>query len=120
MKKTLLKKIKALLTDQRQALVAAIVARHRTNQDGIDLEGDEVDYLQGRTIALVSNKLSDRDWLKLNQMDRAFKRMDEGTYGDCGECGEEIGEKRLQVMPWVELCVDCSEQQERARKQLAR
>ena len=119
MKKTALKKMKVLLTEQRQALVAMIVARHNTSQDGIDLDGDEVDYIQGRTLAITANKLSERDRAKLNQIDQAIKRIDAGDFGDCEECEEEIGEKRLLALPFATICVDCAELKERERKQMA-
>ena len=38
----------------------------------------------------------------------AMQRMDEGTYGICKECGEEIGFERLQVQPYADECIDCA------------
>ncbi|HET6466231.1 MAG TPA: TraR/DksA C4-type zinc finger protein [Nitrospiria bacterium] len=42
----------------------------------------------------------------------ALQRLKEGTYGICEECGTEIPEKRLMVMPFTSLCVDCQQKQE--------
>lgn len=51
---------------------------------------------------------------RLRAIDRALRRMEEeGTFGQCLSCGEEIGLKRLQAVPWAELCVTCQEKQER-------
>lgn len=38
---------------------------------------------------------------------QALKRLDEGSYGACAECGEPIGWRRLQVLPEAALCVGC-------------
>lgn len=42
----------------------------------------------------------------------ALQRLKEGTYGICEECGNEIPEKRLMVMPFTPFCVDCQQKQE--------
>jgi DnaK suppressor protein len=39
----------------------------------------------------------------------ALKRLDEGTYGDCVHCGNTIGLKRLEALPWTPTCISCQE-----------
>jgi DnaK suppressor protein len=39
---------------------------------------------------------------------RAQEKLAEGTYGVCDRCGEEIGDARLEALPWATLCVTCS------------
>ena len=53
--------------------------------------------------------LSDSDREMLVQIDEALKRMREGGYGVCTNCGTTIGEKRLQAIPWTPFCIDCQE-----------
>jgi RNA polymerase-binding transcription factor DksA len=43
----------------------------------------------------------------LGQIDEAFQRMDDGTFGTCGRCGEPIGQERLEYLPFVAYCIDC-------------
>jgi RNA polymerase-binding transcription factor len=43
----------------------------------------------------------------------ALARMHEGLYGECVECGTEIGAKRLQAVPWTPYCIACQEKMER-------
>jgi len=43
----------------------------------------------------------------------ALERMQEGTYGECVECGNEIGAKRLEAVPWTAYCIACQEKIER-------
>jgi len=45
-------------------------------------------------------------------IDDVLRKLDEGTYGICEECGEEISEKRLTVLPTATLCVCCQENKE--------
>ncbi len=43
----------------------------------------------------------------LRSVRAALGRMSEGTYGICAECGERIHPKRLEALPWAQLCVRC-------------
>jgi DnaK suppressor protein len=49
-------------------------------------------------------------------IDEALTRLHEGTYGMCAECGVEISEKRLQVVPFAKLCVECQSRAELLEK----
>jgi DnaK suppressor protein len=50
--------------------------------------------------------------LKLLQIDAALKRLDDGEFGFCQECGQEIAPARLEIDPTVLLCISCAEQSE--------
>ena len=50
----------------------------------------------------------------LQLIDEALDRIEEGTYGQCEECGESIGERRLQIRPYACLCVGCKRKEEEA------
>jgi len=43
----------------------------------------------------------------LSRIDAALRRLDEGSYGQCFECGDEIGETRLRAVPFAVRCKDC-------------
>jgi DnaK suppressor protein len=49
-------------------------------------------------------------------IDEALTRLHEGSYGICAECGVEISEKRLQVVPFAKLCVECQSREELLEK----
>lgn len=57
--------------------------------------------------------LSDAERNLLMQIEEAFNRMKDGSYGTCTNCGNVIGEKRLQAVPWTPFCIDCQELQEK-------
>ena len=48
----------------------------------------------------------------LLKIDSALRKLSEGTYGVCDECGDEISEERLKIMPFAIFCRDCQEEKE--------
>lgn len=52
----------------------------------------------------------------LKEVNEAIRRVEEGVYGTCEDCGEEINMKRLTAIPWTIFCVDCKETHERMVK----
>jgi DnaK suppressor protein len=68
--------------------------------DLIDQAGDERD----RELSLL---LSSRDKEKLLAINEALEKIKDSTYGECEECGEQIGRGRLKVMPLAKFCVSC-------------
>jgi RNA polymerase-binding transcription factor len=49
----------------------------------------------------------------IQKIDRALKRIEDGTYGICVDRGEQIPVERLEAIPWTTLCIDCKRLQER-------
>lgn len=45
--------------------------------------------------------------MMLGQINEAFERMDDGTFGTCARCGKPINEERLEYLPFVAYCIDC-------------
>ena len=72
-------------------------------------ESSEVDVQDEIEFALLQMKAE-----TLNKIDVALRRLDEGTYGQCFECGEEIPEARLRALPFAVRCKDCEEAREAA------
>ena len=50
----------------------------------------------------------------LGRIEASLERIEDGTYGDCGECGAKIPKARLNAIPYATLCVKCASQSERA------
>ncbi len=48
----------------------------------------------------------------LAEINRALARMDNGTFGQCEECGKKIPRERLEALPYTGLCLACAQQQE--------
>lgn len=60
-----------------------------------------------------SLELAEGERERLYALDDAIKRIDEGTYGKCDECGGRISKQRLKAMPQAELCIACQENEEK-------
>lgn len=84
--------------------------------DTIDAGGDESDLVQAAIIKNLSDQLSKREVNSLRQIGKCLSKIENGTFGYCEECEQEIGEKRLKAMPFALLCISCAEDQERLNK----
>jgi len=61
-------------------------------------------------------RIRDRERKLINKIREAIERLDEGEYGVCESCGEDIGEARLRARPVTTLCIECKTEQERQEK----
>ena len=75
------------------------------------VESSEADIQDEIEFALIQMKSE-----TLNKIDDALTRLDQGDYGNCFECGEEIAEKRLRALPFAVRCKDCEEAREAAEQ----
>ena len=57
--------------------------------------------------------IGDRERAKLSEVEDALERISDKTYGECGDCGEPIGENRLRAMPFTRVCIECKSRTER-------
>src|SRR6476469_344269 len=74
-------------------------------------ESSENDIQEDIELALIQLKAE-----TLNKVDDALKRLEQGTYGNCFDCAEEIAEKRLRALPFAVRCKDCEEAREVAEQ----
>jgi len=61
-------------------------------------------------------RLRDRERMLLKKIDETIERIDNGTYGICDRCGNEINIKRLEARPVTALCIECKIHQEEEEK----
>ena len=59
--------------------------------------------------------LGDRDREKLVETEEAIEKIKNKTYGICDECGEPIGEARLEALPFTKVCIDCKSKDEKEK-----
>lgn len=74
---------------------------------------DRATLESGRSFEL---RIRDRERKLLSKIDEAIARIDDGSYGVCEECDENIGSKRLEARPVTTLCIDCKTIQETKEK----
>ena len=61
-------------------------------------------------------RIRDRERRLILKMKEAIQRIDNGTFGICDDCGEEISEKRLMARPVTTQCIDCKTKEEKIEK----
>ena len=106
MTKTELTKYRNILEDKQADLEQVI-----RNREAITIEKspdalDEVQHAAERELAIRN---LDRESNLLRNVRAALRRMDDGTYGVCLHCEEDISPKRLAAIPWAALCITCQE-----------
>ena len=62
-------------------------------------------------------RVKDRERRLITKVKEALKRIDDGAYGVCELCGEEISVKRLEVRPVTTCCIECKKEEEEIEKQ---
>src|SRR5881397_815550 len=114
--------LKQMLVGRRREIQAEVQGKMRgVRQEGswggklnevLDaVESAEADIQEDLEFALVQMKSG-----TLNKINDALGRLEQGTYGNCFECGDEIGEKRLRALPFAVRCKDCEEAREVAEQ----
>jgi DnaK suppressor protein len=115
MSKLDLARIRENLLDQQIELAADIQSEQDKLQQYIEANPDLLDLADQRLQQeIVVERLSHREQ-RLAQVQAALQRLDEGKYGICARCGNEINPERLKAIPYAALCVNCQERFERNR-----
>ena len=112
-----LDELKATLESRRAELTHDVHDRIREvrlyggiDRDGLDeAESAEVGTQDDIGFALIQLKAE-----TLDKIDNALRRITEGNYGDCVDCGSQISEGRLRALPFALRCKDCEQARENA------
>lgn len=73
---------------------------------------DPGDQALTSTMELLHGSMQDAEIDEYKRINRALEKIEDGTYGICVECGNEISEKRLKSYPDAERCLICQEEYE--------
>jgi DnaK suppressor protein len=115
MTKTELNKYRNILEDKQADLEQVI-----RNREAITIEKspdalDEVQHAAERELAIRN---LDRESNLLRNVRAALRRIDDGSYGVCLHCEEDISPKRLNAVPWTPYCIQCQEAADRNREEM--
>lgn len=110
--------LRGLIDQRREALLAEI------REDAERVRGEPFEEHAGRapdagdaSVATLFNDLDqadlDRDVGEVRALDAAVERIEQGRYGQCEDCGGDIGEGRLRAFPAAIRCVRCQERYEK-------
>jgi RNA polymerase-binding protein DksA len=109
-------RFRTLLTEERERVRSTLDHLHGEHPGSLEDETDELatasdnhmgDVASATLDREIDYSLGDNSEQVLAEIDAALKRIDEGTYGVCTNCGKQIPEERLEALPWATLCIDC-------------
>jgi RNA polymerase-binding transcription factor len=114
MTKTELNKYKEIL-EAKQAELAQVLR----NRDGITIEKspDALDEVQNAAERELAIRNLDRDSILLRSVRAALARLNDGSFGMCLHCEEDISPKRLNAVPWAAYCIQCQELADRNQEE---
>ena len=106
MTKTEMNRFRAILI----AKVAELV-RFTRHRDGITVErsADQLEEIQAASQRALAVCNLDREFNQLREARAALRRIEEGHFGTCQACDEDIHPKRLTAVPWAKFCIRCQE-----------
>ena len=102
----------------RRADLLGSARKTREEEMAHDLDDlpDEMDLASSEYNQALVLRLRGREKILLKKIDEALRRIDDGSYGECEDCGGEISPKRLAARPVTTLCIECKEAQEKAER----
>jgi DnaK suppressor protein len=106
-----LNKYRDILERKKEELMASAPARTPAAEPG-SKSGDWIDQSSQENDLHVRLALKQTDSKLLRAIDEALHRIEQGTYGICLECENEIAPARLEAVPWTRVCIDCKAKQQ--------
>ena len=117
MKKRDRERFKKLLLEQRHQLQGnqkkALTGDIHVDPDDFP---DEIDTASSEVNLQFTGRLREREQGLIAKIDAALVKIDEGSFGECVSCGEDIGNARLKARPVAELCIECKSEQEKLER----
>ncbi|MGI6657664.1 MAG: RNA polymerase-binding protein DksA [Desulfobulbus sp.] len=108
-----LEAMKAEINDDIEQTLSSMT----THTGNIPDPNDRATMESDRSFAL---RIRGRERKLVEKIDEALGRIDNGTYGVCAGCGQDISVKRLQARPVAEFCIDCKTRQEQREREQGR
>ena len=108
MKKNKLKHFQSLLENICTEIVGDVEkAHHNKKSNEVEQMADISDDAARSYGKKLQGDLEEQEWVKLKQVEAALKKVEDGEYGICEQCEQEILETRLEIMPYTEFCIQC-------------
>ena len=114
-----LRKYKRLLLLEKKRIIDRVLEQEeivkKLTEEGLTIPEDLNEYGRADITEIVLSELEDIEIEILKEIDKALERMKEGTYGLCEVCGKPIEEKRLEALPWTNLCIEHAAEAEKMK-----
>ena len=81
-----------------------------------EVYADPADRATAESDRSFTLRLRDRERKLIKKIQQAQQRIEDGSFGECDECGEDIGVERLKARPVTTLCINCKSRQEEEEK----
>ncbi len=121
MRKAVLKAAREKLQEMRRQVLRELGEDLKEGREGGKHEGmDTYDLASEERDREISFILTDREREKVQAIQEALDRVENGTYGICESCDAEIAPARLSAMPFSRLCVNCQAEQEKEARTMRR
>ena len=102
--------VRRALLDKKQELMArAAKVRADITRSSGPLEKDFAEQVVQMENDAVLAGIGEATAAELAQINRALAQLDQGTYGVCSQCGQPIGARRLQALPYSDRCITCAD-----------
>ena len=101
----------ALLRKKAELIGAGGMRPLQASMENNTRQGDMADQASGNNEVHIQLKLKQTDAKILQAIEEALRRIEQGTYGVCRDCGEPIAPARLNAIPWTRVCITCKEKQ---------
>jgi len=111
-----LKHFKELLNSRLDELLGQADATVNKMTDSKESFPDPTDRASMEAERNFTLRIRDRERKLIGKIKEALERVEDGTFGLCESCGQEIGIKRLEARPVTTLCIDCKTKQEASEK----
>ena len=115
MTETEVNRFRAVLTTR-----VAELERFTRDRDGIAVErsADQMEEIQAASQRALAVGDLDRKFNQLRDSRAALRRIQDGSFGTCQECDEDIHPKRLAAVPWAMFCIRCQEAADRSPEEM--
>jgi len=114
-------RFRKMLIDERDRVTLTVENLHEANSGSLEDETEEETYdnhLADSATATLNREidytLEENSEHVLSGINEALDRIESGTFGSCARCGKQIGEERLEAIPYATRCIDCQRLAERA------
>lgn len=113
-------RINLLIVRQGLLIMQRDLEHQIDDRDGIQVEkmADPMDVSTAQSARDAAGANINRATLLLRQVKAALQRVQDGSYGICVDCEEDVPEKRLGVVPWAARCIPCQEANDNANRRV--
>lgn len=118
LKQSFINKMKENLIAQRNQILEALASRNVEFKELVSKveSGDEIDVASDAVDRNMIDSLGVQDANRLQLINNALTRIQQGKYGLCLACGKQIPESRLEALPYAFMCIDCQTKAEKKKR----